>query len=175
MPYRRTSRRRGRSPRRKLVWARNFSSLTVTANNQVTNVDMLSGYKALVGASTAGITVMRTRLKLYVTSTVTNNDGFFVGIKVDDLDQIVASSASALAVSPNGNPMSEWAYNNWFAALPAYGEGSQNQVIQIDLKAKRRMEEVQEAWLLSIQPVGVAAGGLPLAITYHSNTLLALP
>ncbi len=175
MPYRRAPRRRMGRNRRKLVWARTFTTLTVTANNSVTNIDLLQAYKAVVGASSAGITIMRTRLDVYPTSTITNNDGFFIGLKVDDLDQVVASSASALAISPNGNPDSDWMFNSWFNALPTYNWQAANNGIHIDLRAKRRMEEVQQAYLLSIQPVGVAAGGLPLTLTVHSNVLIALP
>jgi len=173
---RRSSRSSRGTGRRKLVWAsRSITANTVAANNSTTNIDLLADYKTVAGASTAGITIMRTHLDLWVGSTVTANDAFAIGMKIDDLDQVVASSASALAVNPIGNVDTDWMLLRHFAATPNYNMFGPTQQVIIDLKAKRRMEEVQEAYLFCIVPLGVAAGGLPFTFSFFSRTLLALP
>ena len=175
MRSRRTTRSRSRGSRRKLVWATRSVAPTVTTNAEVTNIDLLADYKAVAGASTAGITIMRTHLAVWPTATITRGDSFVLGLKVDDIDQVVASSASALAVSPVGNPETDWMFIQEYIANPTYAFEQAANNIRIDLRAKRRMEEVQEAYLLSVATVGIAAGGLPFGYAIYCRTLLALP
>jgi hypothetical protein len=163
------------SNRRKLVWATTDTGISVAANTNTTNIDLLAGYKGIVGAATAGVTVMRTHLQIFITSTVTNGDSFRFGLIVDDLSQIVASSASALAINPFTAAADDWMFLTAYHATPTYGEMSANNNIRLDVKSKRRMEEVQMAYLACFSPVGVAAGGLPFTANVYTRTLLALP
>jgi hypothetical protein len=161
--------------RRKLVWATTDTGITVAANTNTTNIDLLAGYKGVVGAASAGITVMRTHIQIFITSTVTNGDSFRFGLLVDDLTQIVTSSASALAINPFTAAGDDWMFLTAYHATPTYGEMSANNNIHIDVKSKRRMEEIQMAYLACFSPVGVAAGGLPFTANLYVRTLLALP
>jgi len=169
---RRTSRQSHSASRRKLVWANTDQTLAVAANGDVTNIDLLADYKTRAGASTAGITIIRTHFRFWVNSAVTAGDQFIWGLKIDDIDQVVASSAAATVISPANNPYLDWMLLMHEQARPTYGQRSSQNSNEYDLRAKRRMEQVQEAYLLSVEPVAVTT--VPLNLNVFARTLIAL-
>lgn len=171
---RRSFRRGGSSRRRKLVWAQRVVSAAFTANNSWQNIDLLQDYKALAGSSSVGVTIMRTHLLIVPTVAPTGSDIIGIGLHVDDLDQVTgAPTTNVMVANVRDNPGIDWAWNTEYIAdaagflTPAYGG------IRLDVRSKRRLEEVQQAWLLNILQASVAAPAV--AYNIYARTLLALP
>jgi len=151
--------------RRKLTWA--TSSATHTAIN-VTGVmdDLLANYKS-AGGSTQGCTVIRIHIDIAVqTATPNIADGVFCGL-------IVANDPNTLADYGPTEGFLDWAlYRHLFVMGTTSGSSSQETRYVIDLKAKRRIQELQESWYLNLAAL---LGTNATNVTYTARTLLALP
>jgi hypothetical protein len=175
--HRRTRAGSSRGARRKLVWAQFSATVTYTAVNQYVSLDLLQTYKAAVGASSAGITIMRTHLTVSQTTAPTPGQSQWLGLRVDDLAQVVNVPAAVAATNPNprDNPYVDWMLSDQVVYDNEGQPGRAQSPFQgwvIDLRAKRRMEEVQEAYLLTlVNDTGVAASSLHV----FSRVLIALP
>lgn len=167
--------RSGRGPgRRKLVWATYDQDSSIAANLNWINVDLLAEYKGLVGASTAGITIMRSHIAFWPTSAVTNGDGIYLGLKVDDLNQVTpAATSDAMVTNPFDDSFEDWMLVRKFNAHPSYSFTAANNNILLDVKSKRKMEEVQQALIFSVYSQDVNT--LPFTFDIHARILLALP
>jgi hypothetical protein len=175
--HRRTRAGSSRGTRRKLVWAQFTATVAFTANNQYATLDLLQTYKAAVGASSAGITVMRTHLTLVYQAPVAA-DSFYYGLRVDDLSQVVSVPAAVAATNPNprDNPYVDWMMVDHLIAdnNGQFGKSiSSYQGTTLDLRAKRRMEEVQEAFLLTLVQDSVTTVAKNCQV--FARTLIALP
>jgi hypothetical protein len=120
---------------------------------------------------------MRTHLTVVYQAPVAA-DSFYVGLRVDDLAQVVAVPAAVAATNPNprDNPYVDWMYADHLIAdnNGQFGKSiSSYQGLILDLRAKRRMEEVQEAYLITLvqDTVGTTAKNAQV----FARTLLALP
>ena len=163
-----------RSNRRRLVWAQFQGAVPMTANAQWYTLDLLQTYKASVGASAAGVTIARTHLKVVPRSPAAG-DRWWIGVKVYDLDDITAAvTTNALVPNPKDNPYLTWAWNEQLIAdqneanvMPGYAGRI------LDIKAKRSLHQVQEAWGLCIYQDTVGT----VAKTYDvfARTLLMMP
>jgi hypothetical protein len=141
---------------------------------------LLQEYKAATGAVSAGITILRTFIQV-LPHTPASFDSWWLGLHVDDLDQVTgAFQNNALVANPHDNPYIDWMYarkvqndTNTNVGGPTFGGSGSWQGIQLDLRSKRRMHQVGEAYLAVIYQDTV---GTP-AKTYDlfSRTLLALP
>jgi len=171
---RNASRRSHGAPRhRKLIWAQRNTTLAFTANSSWQNVDLLQEFKALVGASQVGVTVMRTHL-LVVPGAVSAGDSFFIGLHVDDASQLNASpTTNVLVANARDNPGDDWMWNSRYVAdsagfyTPAYGG------VRLDVRSKRRMEEVSQTFFLQVVQDAVATPTKSYFVM--ARTLLALP
>jgi len=178
VPARRRSSRmaHGTQNRRKLIWAQRTAALNMTANNQWFVVDLLSEYKAATGASSVGVTVMRTHLKV-VPRSPSANDTFWLGLRVDDLDQVTgAVTTNALVANPHDNPYVDWMWSEKFQIDQSNFAGRAGGAYAgavLDVRSKRRMEEVQEAYLLTVYQDTV--GTVAKEYDVFCRTLLALP
>jgi len=166
----------GRS-RRKLIWAQSTGLASFTANGQYYTTDLLQNYKTIAGASTSGITIMRTHLTVVWQAPVAA-DSFYVGLRVDDVNQVTAAPAALLATNPNpqSNPYVDWMYSDHLIAdaTGVFGRApSQFQGLVLDSRSKRRMEEVQEAYLLTIVQDSVTT--VAKNMQWFARTLIALP
>ena len=166
----------GRS-RRKLVWAQRTGTANAAANSQYLNVDLLSEYKAATGASSIGITIMRTHFWV-LPHAPTAGDSFWVGTRVADLADVSAAfaAANALVANPRDNPYVDWSFAQKYVydvnlRVPVMNTDFAGSVI--DLRPKRRMEEVQEAYVLTIVQDTVTT--VAKQYEWHARTLLALP
>jgi hypothetical protein len=175
---RRTSRTRSGGARRRLVWAQYQTSQAFTANAQWATLDLLSTYKAATGASAAGVTIMRTHL-VVCPRAVQAADSIYIGLAIYDLDDITAATTvNALVPNPHDNPYIDWMYSRRLVAdtnvtmAGASGSGSYAG-LHLDLRAKRRMHQVQMAYGLCIYQDAVGT----VAKTYDifARTLLAMP
>jgi hypothetical protein len=146
----------------------------VTANAAWINLDLLANYKAMLGASIAGVTVMHVYLSMWATGTVTNGDGVRVGLLVDDLDQVTASQTTLPSVvNPHDDPYTQWMMIEQRNAHPHYSmEGAVDQW-HYSIRSKRKIPNVQKTLIWSVYNQDVANPSFPFAI--YARTLLALP
>lgn len=177
MPSHRGTRHAARPQRRKLVWAQFSATVTYTAVNQYIVLDLLQTYKAAVGASTAGITIMRTHLTVGQTTAPAPAQSLWLGLRVDDLAQVVAAPAAVSATNPNprDNPYVDWMLSDQGVYDNEGQLGRANSPFQgwvIDNHSKRRMEEVQMAYLLTLVN---DTGSATTSLHVFSRVLLALP
>jgi hypothetical protein len=164
------------TPRRELIWATITEQVTFSANGTYVNLDLLTGYKGIQGADTAGVTIMRC-LGFVVPQSPANGDSWYLGFRVGDLKQTTAAPAAVSALNPN--PRDD-PYTNWrFLARAEHdsafnlGYGSSTyQGIHFDIKSKSRMHLVQQAWFASI--VQDSVGTPAKTYTVFARTLLAL-
>ena len=147
--------------RRKLTWA-TVRAAPQTITTTGTLVDLLSEYK-LAGGSTQGITIMRTHIALNVTAATAGvGDGAFVGLVVGtDVD-------TATQVTPT-EPFLDWML---YTSVYAAGGGGVINSHMIDIRAKRKMQELNQIyWLNLVALLGVNA----TQVAFTARTLIALP
>jgi len=165
-----TSHRRGfapgrrSAPRRKLVWATANGDIALGAAPTFNNIDLVANLRT-AGASVLGATVIRTHATLYIDQTgraVANK--WQVGLIVEDLDNVGAVSNLL------NNPSRDWAYWTQRAAVSAGGAIGQ-ELFEIDLRAKRKFEEMEQSWLMCT----ANNSGVAMTVRYAVRTLVALP
>jgi len=160
-----------RRPRRKLVWSTVDQTLTLAAVGNGSNIDLLTALK-VGGASILGTTIMRTHLALDVFSAVALADNFYWGLAVLPNSQLVTNVAvSATVVNPAQNPEIDWMMWKHEYASPTYGESASNNTIPIDVRAKRRLEELNETYCFSLR----GSAGAAFTAQLSGRVLLALP
>ncbi len=165
MPPRHFSRYPARRPqRRKLVWTTTQTSFANVGNGSSHSQDLLTELE-VAGASKLGITVMRMHLELvftYASATVT---GWDWGIKIATQDEI----ANLISVATSQN-------DDWMMIrheFPEYTGATINaqRLVHVDLKAKRRCEEMNETLGFFVtNNVGTAQ-----TMGIFARTLIALP
>jgi len=168
-----TSFSRGRSSnRRRLVWATAFT-FDAIANNANINHDLLANLK-VAGSSVLGVTVVRTHMRFSVQwAPLTNGfQGLAVGLVVQSMSQVAAGTVDLFQDE-------DWALRDTF--LPGSGAGQFANVIAapvegftVDLRAKRRVQELNQTWCLAMS-LQNAAGADPIPVSVYSRTLVALP
>jgi len=155
-----------RPQRRKLIWADSSGFVTPVGNNPGTNFDILANFRGNSGV-TQGCTIIRTHLTLNTRiAAAAYTDAVDVALAVDTLQ--------ATSVTLN----TTHAYADWmifkrlYAGAGGIVEGGTTQAFyEIDLKAKRKLDEVgQTLWLCLLQNSVNA-----WSVAWHSRVLLALP
>jgi len=153
----------GRS-RRKLVWATADGTIALAASPNSVNVDLTPNFR-VAGASLLGVTIMRTRGSLTVDNTgraVGNRVkwGFLVGRTTDLPGTIALANDDSLdwMLIQSQNPVSS-------------GGAVGQERFEVDLRARRKMQELDQAYLLAASNTSGAA----MSIRYYVRTLLALP
>lgn len=170
---RRSPARRG-GPRRVTTWATFDQAITIATGNYQT-LNLLSDFTA-DGGSTQGVTVLRTHLKLVVTSGVAAADSMHFGIIRGQNTDVGANVAGA--PTPNADHYEDWAFwqhytaGNVVGAGPSYSHMGSTNVLLLDLRAKRKIPELQMSYNAVIEATTVAA---TLLVTMSARTLLALP
>ena len=150
--------------RRKLVWATRNIDFGPVAAGATTNVDLLADFRA-AGAFVIGCTIMRTHLGMHVQSTALT-DSYEVGLVVGRLGDVATNR-----ISVNADPEIDWMYvNRWWA--PASGAAvDAGEFHEIDLRAKRKLQELDQAYLFVFTNQTAAAHTPHLFV----RTLVALP
>lgn len=172
-----TSRRRGSSStRRRTTWATFDDAVSVaTGGTHWQTNNMLTNYSG-AGGSIAGITVARTHLRLTQTSQATAGDRFYFGIVRGQNEDVGADIAGA--PRPLNDFYEDWA---WWAcyttqastgAGPTWGEKASN-VLEIDLRAKRKLPELQMTWNYVLQVAATATS--PATFRISGRALILLP
>ena len=166
-----TVRRRSRIPvrttqRRKLVWATVDQSVTIIAGAK-TNVNLLAAL-SVAGSSLLGVTIMRTHVEIAPTTALTLGDGLRVGFLVAR----VADVGAGVTGSPDpSDPELDWMLWRHEHVTPLGIAPGGGDVLVYDIKAKRKMQELNQAYILSL--LNSAGGSKTLYI--QGRILLALP
>ena len=147
--------------RRKLVWATTDSTVAALAAGVATNVQLNS---ALL-ANLPGFTVIRTHIRIQIPF-VAVTDSTVVGLQVVRFSDVGTARPTLPA-----DQDTDWAYLARYYAQATGAAIDTSREFVIDLRAKRKMEEVSQAYILMIQNNNAAAA------TYHffARTLFALP
>jgi hypothetical protein len=131
------------------------------------NFDLLSSFEA-AGASTLGVTIMRTHMTFsYHSTQATGLADWNVGLLVGR-DSDVTTPAGT-------NPVVETELD-WMlltAEFSKWNGGTENTFTQgsYDVRSKRKMEEMQQRYMLCLYNTGAAGAQW----TYFARTLVALP
>jgi len=172
MPVRHASgRRMGRAPRRRTTWATHQSSEAFAAANDKHTINLLDSYQT-AGGTIAGITVARTLIHLAITSgTQTAGDRLNVGL-IRGQDSDVGTNITG-APDASAKFFEDWAWleqydNSISSGGPLYGKWGSN-VISIDVRAKRKLPELQMSWNLVLHSSVIATWQL------FARTLILLP
>jgi len=161
---RRPPSRTSRSPKRVRVWSTTDHATTALAAAASANVDMLLDFP-----TAPGITVIRTHLQVTPTTAPAVGDRITFGLIIGRLSD-VSDPTAAGALTPSQTDL-DWMYWTTIIANPSFGNGGNNNTFVVDLRAKRKMEELNQVYLLSITNHQVAA------VTYRiaARTLMLMP
>jgi hypothetical protein len=162
----------GRRPaRRKLVWATDsFNAVVVGAGAKLPQRDLLANLE-VAGSSILGATIMRTHSKLsFSEATADTGQGCYAGFIVNSAPTVT-----------NLDPSSAAAFGDDWMLHTALGPPTALQWVVIgtteywgydlDIRAKRRIEELSEKYWLTM----INAGSGSVTIGGFTKTLLALP
>jgi hypothetical protein len=153
--------------RRKLVWADSDTGGTIGVGASGSNVDLLSGFHVIAGV-VPGITIIRTHASInFECDSPTGNSGISVGF-------IVNPSDVTLPVQNTSELYLDWMLLTTRWAVGANGVFSGANAFngfQVDLKAKRKCEELNQTYWMAIS----ARDSVVTKYTAHVRTLVALP
>lgn len=174
MAARRRRMRSGSS--RRTTWATFDDAVSVaTGGTHWQTNNMLTNYTG-AGGPVAGITVLRTHIRITQTSAATAADRLYFGIVRGQNEDVGADTAGA--VRPLNDFYADWAF--WAAyttqastgAGPTWGEKASN-VLQLDLRARRKLPELQMSWNYVLQQA--LATTSPATYRVSGRVLIALP
>ncbi len=152
--------------RRKLVWATTEqTTFTLTGNTTANLFDLLSNYRA-AGGATQGITIIRTHIQIaQQTASPSIGAGVFMGLIVGDKTD-TATQQNALA------EYNDWMlYKNLYTMGTVSGASNDEARNEIDLRAKRKMQELGQTYWLVLQ----ALTAQTTTVAFSVRALLALP
>lgn len=159
---------RGKTQRRKSVWARSSTSQTLGAGASFA-VNLLQGFETDYGANLIGCTVVRIRGQVLaaVTTASAAVDELRMGIRV-----ATATEVSAALAGPVDEAHADWmAWEPFLASGVGTDNGSWAAVREIDVKAMRRLDEIDmqlTAYVESFSPAAWEFG-------WSLSVLLLLP
>jgi len=170
-------RRFTRSPGRRTTWASVDTGMILAAADDYTTIDLLSNFKADGGVQQA-VTVVRTHLMVAVTSAVQTGDRFSLGLirgQSTDVGDNIAGAPVA-----DADPYEDWLlWKIYNAGTTDSGSGAgvfsphgNTNVLEFDLKAQRKLEELQMSYNLVIRNIASEVAFTP-KIT--GRILLMLP
>jgi hypothetical protein len=116
---------------------------------------------------------MRTLIRIAPTTAVANADSLKWGLTVDDQNAVSPSFVTGSGVlDPVTNQYRPWLFIRQEFAVPTFNNlGAGNEIVQ-DVRAKRKIHELQDTLLLSVSAV---AAGAALTTGIYARVLLALP
>jgi hypothetical protein len=160
--------RAARPQRRKLVWATDQLTTQTLASGARLNRDLLANLET-AGSSVLGATVMRTHTVMSVTwNTADASQGVVYGYIVDTAPTVT-----------NLDPSTSFG-DDWMLLSNLTPGTSMNTVIEgtnvnagriIDLRAKRKIEELAEKYFIAVTNIGSST----ISVALFTRTLIALP
>jgi hypothetical protein len=157
---------RGHSARRKLVWATAFGNSTVT-NGATNNVDLGASLE-VAGSSLLGVTVIRTHIRINVRDWASTADQFTYGLIIGRTADIGVGNSNG--INGAASELDWMLYDQMFPTSSAAVVDVTSQRM-IDLRAKRKMDELGQRYLLSFSNNSAAVHSL----SYIARVLFALP
>ena len=172
---RRMATRLGTRPtRRRLTWCDYTSTgLVVGVTGHALNVDLLSQFKT-AGGEVNGATVIRTHLSVWPATAVAAADAIRLGLMVTGTNEVSATFALGATAfnNPTDFPYVDWMYSRKYRATPNFNPtGSSNELL-VDLRSKRKMEDLADTLLLSVVNTN---SGVSLNVDISARILIALP
>jgi hypothetical protein len=148
--------------------------VTLNATNDYQTVDLLSNFKADGGVQQS-VTVARTHLLVAVTSAVVAGDSFSFGLLRGQASDVGVNIAGA--PTPVTFPYDDWVWWSRYSASSVtsgavYSHLGATNTLKYDIKAMRRLEELQMNYNLVLENAGTAAA-IDFSIT--GRILLMLP
>lgn len=175
MPTRHFSRGRTRRPRRRLEWADSQGDVTSLPIGSAMVIDQLATFAALPGADIAGATVVRIHSRLWITSSVVVGDGISWSFIVANNNQATAGAgvplSSPRALNPTFQPQADWLMYQKFNAHPNYSFTGGGANLELDIKSRRRLPELDETLLMIVENIDASAA---INFSWHTRALLAL-
>jgi hypothetical protein len=172
---RRSGRSSGRSSsaRRRTTWATVTGTTSVAAANGFVATDLLTQYRAVLGADTAGVTIARAHLHYSVTAGLTAIGNNIVhGIIVTDLNDVGANIAGS--PRPASDLNADWMWWEWkFTDVSGNLEPGGAANWDVDLRGKRKMHQVGQT-LVDVMQVPASAA-FPVTVQVTGRILLMLP
>jgi len=164
-----------RSPGRRTTWAIVTQTISHAAANDYSTIDLLANFKADGGVQQA-VTVVRTHLLDSITSTVAPGDNYTFGL-IRGQNTDIGNNVVGAPV-PDLDPYNDWLLWQWRWASDTIAGGifshtGSTNVIPVDLKAQRKLEELQMTYNLVIKTL--AAGTFPVVHQITGRVLLMLP
>ena len=151
-----------RRQRRKLVWA-TFDQTVAMGANQVKIVDLLNQFE-LAGVSKLGCTVVRTHLRMLISTAAISAFEYAIGVNP-------ITTVGTQLPNPNGDNDLDWMIfeRRW----PEWSGATVNANFEIvtDLRSKRKIEEMGQTLTLNLWAPVINAGSFPV----FARTLVALP
>jgi hypothetical protein len=170
------SRRSMVASRRRTTWATFDDAVSVaTGGTHYQTNNMLTNY-AGAGGTLAGITILRTHFRMTMTTAATAADRFYLGIVRGQNEDVGADIAGA--PRPLNDFYEDWAFWSCYTSATLSGAGpgwstNANNVVQLDLKARRKIPELQMTWNYVIQPA--VATVTPALFRVSGRVLIGLP
>jgi len=154
------------SQRRKLVWA--DQTISHSAVTTIQETDLLSNYRSISGAASAGCTVMAVIFQHSAGKsggTGTLGNGFQLGLQV--------TNVTGGNFSPLSQEHMDWLWNKRYfvgdlALSLAYESDHEERI-----RSRRKCEEVEDTLVMYFEPI--LAGATGINYQCHVRTLLALP
>jgi hypothetical protein len=163
---------------RETTWARSTNVFSLAGAGSFQTVDLLAPFKAMGGVQ-QGVTVTRTHLNISVTNVINSGDTFSWGLirgQNTDVGGVIAG-----APVPDLDPYEDWLWWSFEQAASSssgavtgahfFPGGSNNQ--RIDVRAQRKLPDLQMTYNLVVKRQTVVAASLNLQIT--ASVLLKLP
>jgi len=162
------------SLRRKLIWATASGSDATIANDNY-NYDLLGNLR-VAGASVLGATVIRTHMRVSVSwpANFAPDVGVALGLCVQSLSLVSPPQVDLFQDE-------DWALRDLFlpgtgvnAIFTAGALGTYTEGFRVDLKAKRKVQELNQTWVLAYSPQGFGTDTAPV-VSWYARSLIALP
>ena len=154
-----------RPQRRKLVWATTNQSVTI-ASGAHTTIDLGASLE-VAGASTLGVTIMRTHIQWAMSNWATVGDALIYGLIVVRDTDIGAGNGP----NPNADPEVDWMLLTQITPVSSGAAVSAADRWTTDNRSKRKMEEMGQKYGLAITNTSAASKTLFV----FARVLLALP
>jgi hypothetical protein len=161
---------------RRTTWARSQQTVSIATGTAFDNVDLLANFRA-DGGTTDGCTVARIHFRMNTTSAMTPGDAFGFGIFRGQNTDVGTSVVGA--PNPTSDPYEDWLYWTVFGAQvsagsgPGYFPGGAGAPYEIDVRAKRKIPQLQQTLIASWGLVTVTTS--PLVVQFSASVLLMLP
>jgi len=157
-------------PRRKMIWADMFVSGVALATGTVVAFDAMAGFNAAYGADLLGATVTRIRQ----TFTGRFSDGSWGVGQTARLGWLKgASTLDNVDMDPIASPYLDWMFNKSYDfSVVSISNPPDFWRYEVDLKAQRKMEELQETLHFVVRNNSVLE---TLDFNSHARILLKLP